>query len=786
MFAMKYLFWSFIFLSLVTALYITYSASIKRKIIDQVMIGAETDSVRVVLDSNFNMINKIEELKNNSGFSEYDGFYNDKGVEHYKKELSLLKDQEIKKRHEVLQNLAEQYLLAGYPDSSIKLINRLNKRTGSKEFSFNVNFEKQILNWLNVGSFTNSVIQSKNNRHVKLGLCYLRKGEQKNCQINHNAESCIMPFSQKAVHKYKKGSKLAIHHFKQALDQKPGNQVSQWLLNIAYMTIGQYPRGVPDSELINFNKYTSKEKVGDFRNIAGQLDVDRLTFYGGSCTEDFNNDGYLDLFTTSADLRTNVTLYMNHGKGGFQDYTEEAELEGITGGVNTIHGDYNNDGYEDIYIIRGGWLMESGKYHPNSLLRNNGDGTFTDVTARAGLLSYWATHTACWGDVNQDGYLDLFVGNELNRSHLFLNQGDGTFREIAAQTGIKVSDFVKGATWIDYDNDSDLDLYLSSFGGYNHLFENIGTNDKTSLPKFEEVTDKAGVSLPFFGFPVVSLDFNNDGYQDLFCAENIPSMKDYANAFIHEEPLFCQPKLYINNGDGTFSEKWQEYGDNRQTLAMGMNVGDINNDGYQDIYIGTGYPDFVALVPNLMYLNEKGKGLADVTLQGFGHLQKGHGISFGDLNKDGDQDIYMNVGGYYTADKFFNVLYQNPGHQNNWIVIELIGKESNSSAIGAKLKLIVKDRQGNKRKIWRTVSTGGSFGASSLQQEIGLGISDTVEKIVVYWPNKENSKQVFQDIKVNQKIIITENEYEIQYPSYQSYSFNKDTSNSHHHHKMSQ
>jgi hypothetical protein len=167
---------------------------------------------------------------------------------------------------------------------------------------------------------------------------------------------------------------------------------------------------------------------------------------------------------------------------------------------------------------------------------------------------------------------------------------------------------------------------------------------------------------------------------------------------------------------------------------MGTNFGDLDNDGFRDFYVGTGDPDLRSIVPNRMFRNDGGRRFQDVTTSGgFGHIQKGHGISFGDLDNDGDQDIHVNMGGAFTGDGYQNLLYENPGHGNRWITLRLEGTASNRSAIGARIRIEV-DGPGGPRTIHATVTTGGSFGSSSLQQEIGLGAATAIREVEIAWP----------------------------------------------------
>jgi hypothetical protein len=188
---------------------------------------------------------------------------------------------------------------------------------------------------------------------------------------------------------------------------------------------------------------------------------------------------------------------------------------------------------------------------------------------------------------------------------------------------------------------------------------------------------------------------------------------------------------------------------------MGANFGDFDNDGWLDMYLGTGYPEYEGLMPNLAYRNAEGKHFEDVTMAGgFGHLQKGHGVAFGDLNNDGSQDLYVQMGGAYEGDRFSNLLYQNPGFENHWIGIKLEGRISNRSAIGARIRIDVSEK-GQKRSIYKWVNSGGSFGANPLQQQIGLGKSAVIHRIEVYWPTTGKT-QTISDISSDQFLEIIE------------------------------
>jgi hypothetical protein len=587
-----------------------------------------------------------------------------------------------------------------------------------------------------------------------VGLAALRMGEQENCLLNHRATSCIFPIDRSATHTLQAGARRAIEAFTRRLQVEPKNLGTAWLLNIAYMTVGEYPDKVPRQWLIRPSVFASEYDIGHFPDVAMDAGVDTVGLAGGSIVEDFDGDGLVDIVASSWGLRDQLRFFKNDGKGGFVDRTREAGLTGQLGAININHTDYNNDGHPDIYAIRGGWLREAG-LHPDSLLRNNGDGTFADVTEAAGLLSFHPTHSTAWGDYDNDGWLDLFVGHEdwgldKHRAQLFRNNRDGTFTDRAPEFGFGIIGVVKGATWGDYDNDGWIDLYVSIFGKPNRLFR----NDRGT--RFIDVAAAAGVAEPVNSFPTWFFDYDNDGWLDLFVGGFDEAGADaVASMYLGAKRPTGTPRLYRNRRNGSFEDVTIAAKLDRVLLAMGANYGDLDNDGFLDIYVGTGAPDLNTLVPNRMFRNAGGAFFQDVTTSGgFGHLQKGHGVSFGDLDNDGDQDIYEVIGGWFTGDTYQNVLFRNPGHGNRWITMRLEGTRSNRMALGARVKLQVATPSGT-RFIHQVVSAGGSFGDSSFQLETGLGDATAIEAIEVTWPSGGET-QTFWNVPLDQFVLIRE------------------------------
>lgn len=621
--------------------------------------------------------------------------------------------------------------------------------------------------------------------HEALAVSYLRLGEQTNCIENHSSEACLFPIKGKGIHTNKEGSQKAIAIYAKILQVFPDDLRSRWLLNLAYMTLGEYPAQVPAPYLIAPEAFKSEYNLSPYENIAMNIGLDVNDLAGGVILDDFNQDGWLDIMASSWSMQGQIRYFISQGNGQFTDKTKEAGLEGLTGGLNLIQADFNNDGHLDFYVIRGAWrgLKWMGQL-PNSLVKNNGDGTFTDVTIAAGLYGEHPTQSAVWLDFNADGWLDLFVGNEthtdkeLHPCQLFLNQKDGTFIDVADQLGLTLNQYVKGTAAGDINNDGLPDLYLSVLTGPNHLFVNRRGNNLEDW-KFEDVTQQAGVSEPLESFPTWFFDYDNDGWEDIFVAcFDLYSLKqqsrEVAADYLGLPSNSDWPRLYRNQGGEGFSNITKEAKLDRILPTMGCNYGDLDNDGFLDFYLGTGAPDYRAVVPNRMFRNQAGQYFQDVTSTGnFGHIQKGHGIGFADLDNDGDQDIYAVMGGSLSGDIFQNALFENPGNDHKWITIRLKGTTSNRLAIGARLKISVENEDGTQRAIYRTVSSGGSFGANSLQQEIGLGIGGNIKNIAVNWPNGRFEWIDYGPIEANQVIKIEEGMKAIITLDKRSFSFAK-------------
>jgi hypothetical protein len=271
---------------------------------------------------------------------------------------------------------------------------------------------------------------------------------------------------------------------------------------------------------------------------------------------------------------------------------------------------------------------------------------------------------------------------------------------------------------------------------------------------FSDVTGAMGITGPDQGFSCWSWDFNNDGWLDIFATCYDRTLADVVKGLIGEPHGRKSNKLFLNEQGKGFRDVTRESGLDMVFAAMGSNYADFDNDGFLDFYLGTGDPAFSTLVPNRMLRNMGGKEFVDITgSAGVGHLQKGHGIACGDWDRDGNIDIFAQLGGAIDGDKFHNVLFQNPGHDHSWITVKLIGKKSNRSALGARIKVVTDADE--PLAVHRHVSSGSSFGGNTLEQTLGLAKARKVATLEVHWPTS-GTTQVFHDLDVNQHLEITE------------------------------
>jgi len=548
-----------------------------------------------------------------------------------------------------------------------------------------------------------------------LGVTYLHWAEMENGV--YKKPDAALPFAKR------ENAQLAIQYFSKFLARQPENLEVKWLLKVATSDVAQ------------------KEKPGSFKDIAAKLGLDLFTGAGGVIVDDFDNDGLLDVVTSSMDMCEPLHFFHNNGNGTFIDRTAQAGLSKQLGGLNIVHADYNNDGCLDLLVLRGGWEAANRK----SLLRNNCDGTFTDVTEASGLGAVTSTQTAVFADVDNDGLLDLFVGNENTASQLFRNRGDGTFEDISHKAGVDKVAFTKGVTAADYDNDGYVDLYVSNVTGANFLYHNNHNGT------FIEIGRQAGVQAPYFSFATWFFDYDNDGWPDLFVNCYYSSMEEVIRSS-QGLPFSTETlKLYRNLHNGAFEDVTEKVGLNKVFMPMGANFGDVDNDGWLDIYLGEGQPSLASLLPHVLLRNNEGNSFSDVTAaSGTGDLHKGHGIVFADLERSGHEDILAGMGGAVPSDKHVMRVYHNPGNENDWLNVRLKGVKTNRFGVGARIQVTLPGRV-----IYRTVGETSSFGGNPLEEHIGLGKNARATALDVWWP-VSNTRQHFTGIAANQRIVIEE------------------------------
>ena len=602
--------------------------------------------------------------------------------------------------------------------------------------------------------------------HRDRGLAYLRLAENQNCIERHNRECCIFPLAGDAIHAVREPAEAARSEYEYVLSRVPDDLEALWLLNIASTALGESRETVNEAWRLPERAFATEMGVPRWRDVADDAGVDAFSLAGGVAVEDFDCDGLYDILTSTCDPLGSLIYYVNRGDGTFADRSAEAGTTEQLGGLNLVAGDVDGDGDQDALVLRGAWLMDDGRIR-KSLLRNDAGERFVDVTHAAGLGGRgFPTQAATFGDYDDDGRLDIYVlgesgidGGDLDSDYpceLFMNRGEWTFVERAKEAGVTNDSYGKGAAAGDYDEDGDLDLFVSNIGK-KRLYRNRG--DAT----FEDVAEAAGVVGPVGRtFACWFFDQDEDGWLDLWLGGYDTTIEDLAADAVGRPYECILPALYRNRRDGTFVDVARDLDLARPMLPMGANFGDIDNDGWLDIYLGTGEPGLRSLMPNVLLKSVGGERFADVTTAaGLGHLQKGHGIGFVDFDGDGDQDIYHQLGGFYPVDKYRNALYENPGGTgNHWLYLSLVGTVTNRDAVGARVKLVL-DTEDGTRELHRAAGSVATFGGSPHRLEIGLGQAKRVARLEIRWPRSKTT-QVFEDVPMDAWLRVTEGSEEFE------------------------
>jgi len=583
--------------------------------------------------------------------------------------------------------------------------------------------------------------------------CGLHEQAAKNLlQAAGNASVRGLALHETAVAFYRAGKlEQAAQAGSQALDVSPDNErVRHWLWLTA-QRMGGYPEFVPQEHRMEVKAGYERPTV-EFEDIAAKIGVDKTSAGRGLAVFDYNNDGLLDIVIAAAHAGCN--LYRNNGDGTFTDVSVGSGLDTCVNGFIIAVGDYNNDGYPDLFINRLGFFPGEAQ-----LFRNNGNGTFTDVTREAGLKVWGPAFSSTWADYDCDGRLDLFIANNLGGmfdrktpNRLFHNNGDGTFTETTEQAGLSTRWPTIGATWGDYNNDGFPDLFLSNALGHSQLYRNNG--DGT----FTDVSAEAGITEYCIGSTSVWCDYNNDGLLDIlqFTWSN---HEDVIHTLRHGEgPPGSKPqRIYHNNGDGTFTLRDRDIGLTGCWGTMSGNVGDFNNDGNLDIVLGNGSPRMDRLEPPILLQND-GKRFHNVTFAaGLPFTGKGHGANMADLFGNGRLSVLLSSGGAYPGDVMTTRVFYPKRLPGNYLNVRLAGVKSNRSAIGARICL-----EAGGKKQYREVSGGSSFGCLPFEQHFGLADAQKVDAIQIRWPS--GLIQHFTDLQVNDTLSFTEGERTWQRP----------------------
>ncbi len=540
---------------------------------------------------------------------------------------------------------------------------------------------------------------------------------------------------------------------------------------------------VPPSTQVTFRQAPPSETGITWAHTNGHSEHRYLpeTIPPGLAIFDYNNDGLMDILFVDGGESTffhptkalHPVLYRNNGDGTFTDVSDKAGLTANLFGMGAAVGDYDGDGYPDIFLTG---------YGRSILYHNNGNGTFSDVTAQSGIdAPGWST-SAVWFDYNNDGKLDLFVAQFVDYSslrvcglansyggkvegvtdtqsyyciprifnpmpsHLYRNDGGGHFTDVSRETGILDSPGKGfGVVATDINNDGFMDLFQANDTVTNFLFLN------RSGSRFEESGLQSGVGysedgVPRSGMGVDAADFDGDGWQDLFVAN------------VDQETF----SIYHNNGDETFTDTSKSSGiadPTRLLSGWGLRFFDYDNDGVVDLILANGHPDDLVdkrmravtyREPLLLFHNDGRGKMTNVSASGgeaFREVYAARGLAVGDLNNDGYPDVVVGINGGPPL-----ILYNNAESRNNWVGCKLVGTQSNPDAVGAVIKWSVSGMTHARLK-----TGGGSFMSSQDPRVIlGIGKAAKVDWVEIRWPKPSTLVDRLVDVPVNRYVTVVE------------------------------
>ena len=492
----------------------------------------------------------------------------------------------------------------------------------------------------------------------------------------------------------------------------------------------------------------------EFEDVAAEIGLDKTSGGRGTAVFDSNGDGTLDVLIAGA--HAGCSLYRNNGDGTFTDISTGSGLDKCVYAFAIAVGDYDNDGLPDLFVTGLGFFDGQG-----ILLRNNGDGTFTNVTKAAGLNIWGPAFTATWIDYDGDGYLDLFVVNNLgglfNRktpNRLFHNNRNGTFTEVTKAAGLQTLWPSLGAAWGDFRNIGRPDLFISNLGRA-QMFHNNG--DGT----FTDVSRQAGIDTPAIGSVCLCCDIDNDGWLDIVQFTYSRPQDAIHTLRTGQGPNGGSPmRVFRNNRDGTFTNIAPQLGLTGCWGTMSGAIGDVANNGYLDLFLGNGDARIDRTEPSILFEND-GHHFHNVSFAaGLPFTGKGHGVNIADLAGDGRLHLIVGAGGLYPGDLLTTTVHRPKQLPGNYLNVRLVGTRSNRDAIGARLKLWAGGREQH-----RLVSGGSGFGCLPYEQHFGLGELTQIDWLEIRWPS--NHWQRLDRPPINQTLRVVEGQmsWELVYPS---------------------
>jgi hypothetical protein len=541
------------------------------------------------------------------------------------------------------------------------------------------------------------------------------------------------------------------------------------LLGLGLKAAGQTakPSPVKPGTLPAFEDVSQQAGV-DFHHSFGETRLSSIMEATGSgCAwVDYDNDGFLDLYVLSGRYMEGVTkfakpagrdatnkLYHNNGNGTFTDVTAKSGVPGKDFGMAVTAGDFDNDGYEDLYITN---------YKSAVLYHNNGDGTFTDVTAKAGVDNpHFGVGTAFF-DYDRDGFLDIYVGNYLkfdpndkmlyftaegfpgpldyegDADRLFHNNGNGTFTDVSVKAGIaNPLGRAMGITVGDYNNDGWPDVYVANDTMESYMFRNNHDGTFTDVAKDINVAygahgDNTSSMGPIFG------DYDNDGWQDLFVSD-----MRYHRLFRNpgeEQPYFLDTTVETGMA-----------GASGQYVAWGNGYFDFDNDGWKDIFIVNGGLHWMVPMEDALHRNNGDSTFTEVSRQAGSYFRSKHigrGACFADYDNDGYTDGFIvNLG---TEGVLLHNNPPPPQSRNHWLTLKLVGTKSNRDGFGTRIEAVA----GNLRQVVEAVSQAGYLSQGDPRPHFGLGQHIRVDKVTIYWPSGEI--QTLDNVAADQILKVTE------------------------------